>query len=70
MTAQHEPTTRRRLSPEIDQRGRGDRAGAEQKRAKPSPGRREGQGGKGQGENERDRLANCRDLGAFDRRAG
>ena len=69
MTAQHEAATRRRLSPEIDERGRGDGSRAEQKRAKPGPGRGEGQGGEGQGENERDRLADRGDLGALDCRA-
>ncbi len=68
MAAQHEAAARRRLAPEIDQRGGGDRSGAEQKRAQPGPGRSEGQCGEGQGENERDRLADRGDLGAFDRR--
>ena len=40
-----------------------DRAGAEQKSAKSSPGRSEGQCGKGQSENEGDRLADGGDLG-------
>src|SRR3984885_581633 len=66
MTAKHQATTGWRLSPEIDQRGRGDRAGAEQKRAKSSPRRSESQCGKGKRENEGDRLTDCGNLGAFD----
>ena len=66
MAAQHQAATRRRLAPEIDQRGRGDGARAEKKRAKSGPGRSEGQGRQRKRENERDRLADRRDLGAFD----
>src|ERR1700729_3050740 len=66
VSTEHEAAAGRRLAPEIDQRGRGDRSGAEQKRAKPGPGGSEGQCGKGKCENERDRLADGGNLGALD----
>ena len=69
MTAEHEAAPGRRLAPEIDERSRSDRSGAEQKRTKPGPGRIEGQCGEGKCEDERDRLAYRRDLGALDRRS-
>src|ERR1700721_40168 len=67
MTTEHEATTGWGLSPEVDQRRRGDRSGAEQKRAKPSPGRCEGQCGEGQGGSERGGRAERRREGDADR---